>query len=95
MSPPTSVTISIPDDFAEVLAATTEEREQRARKVVALELYREGRISLRRMGELAGVGGDYWAADRLRAEHRLPISNSLDDLDADRLAASRLNEECS
>lgn len=82
-----SLTISIPDDFADVLGASPEERE-----ALALELYREGRISLRRMGELAGVGGDYWAADRLRTQHRVPLNYALDDLDADRRAAQRLNE---
>lgn len=87
-----SLTITLPDDFADVLGATAEERERRAREALALELYREGRISLRRMGELAGLGGDYWAADRLRAQHRVPLNYSSDDLDADRGAASRLNE---
>lgn len=87
-----SLTISIPDDFAAVLGATDEERERRAREAIALELYREGRISLRRMGKLAGLGEDYWAADRLRAQRRVPVNYSLDDLDADRHAASRLNE---
>ena len=87
-----SLTISIPDDFAAVLGATDEERERRGREAIALELYREGRISLRRMGELAGLGEDYWAADRLRSKHGIPVNYSLDDLDADRAAASRLNE---
>jgi predicted HTH domain antitoxin len=54
-----SLTISIPDDFADVLGSSDQEREQRAREALALELYREGKISLRRMGELAGVGSDY------------------------------------
>lgn len=88
-----SLTITIPDDLARVLGATDEERERRAKEALALELYREGKISLRRMGELAGVGGDFWAADRLRQQHRLPINYSLDDLEADRAAAHRLNEQ--
>ena len=50
-----SLTISIPDDFADVLGASAEERDRRAREALALDLYREGKISLRRMGELAGV----------------------------------------
>jgi predicted HTH domain antitoxin len=89
-----SLTISIPDEFAAVLGATDEERERRAREAIALELYREGRISLRRMGRggLAGLGEDYWAADRLRAQYAVPMNYSMDDLDADRAAASRLNE---
>lgn len=88
-----SLTITIPDDFAGILGATPEERDRRAREALALELYREGRISLRRMGELAGVGGDFWAADRLRHQHRLPLNYALDDLEADRAAAHRLNEQ--
>ena len=88
-----SLTISIPDDFAAVLGATDEERERRVREALALELYREGKISLRRMGELAGVGGDFWAADRLRTQHHVPLNYALDDLEADRQAALRLNEQ--
>ena len=86
-----SVTISIPDEFADVLGASAEEREQRAREALALELYREGRISLRRMGELAGVGGDYWAAENFRVLHKAPLNYSLEDLDADRRAADVLS----
>jgi predicted HTH domain antitoxin len=87
-----SVTISIPDEFADVLGSTAEERERRALEALALELYREGKISLRRMGELAGVGGDYWAADRLRAQHQVPLNYSVDELEADRQSAHRLLE---
>ena len=50
-----SLTISIPDDFAAVLGATEEERERRAREAVALELYREGRISAAGGAHLMGV----------------------------------------
>ena len=87
-----SVTISIPDEFANVLGSTAEERERRVREAVALELYREGKISLRRMGELAGVGGDHWAADRLRVQHQVPLNYSVDELQADRQSARRLSE---
>jgi len=75
-----SVTISIPDEVARVLGSGPEEREQRARESIALELYREGRISLRTMGRLAGVGGDYWAADAFRVRYGVPIvSGETDD----------------
>jgi predicted HTH domain antitoxin len=87
-----SVTISIPDDFAAVLGSTAEEREQCAREALALELYREGKISLRRMGELAGVGGDYWAAENFRIARKAPLNYSLDDFEADRQVAERLRE---
>ncbi len=85
-----SLSISLPDDFAEVLGASAEERDRRAREALALELYREGRISLRHMGELAGVGGDYWAAESFRALHQVPINYSLEDLEADRQVAEHL-----
>jgi predicted HTH domain antitoxin len=84
-----SITISIPDEFADVLGASTEERERRAREALALELYREGKISLRRMGELAGVGGDYWAAENFRALHKAPLNYSAEDMEADRQAAEK------
>ena len=71
-----SLTISIPDDFPAVLVlgATDEERERRGREAIALELYREGKISLRRMGELAGVGGDYWSAENFRVSRKAPLN---------------------
>lgn len=40
-----SVTIAIPDEFADVPGASAEERERRAREALVSELYREGRIS--------------------------------------------------
>jgi len=70
-----SLTITIPDEFADVLGASAEERERRAREALALDLYREGKISLRRMGELAGVGGDYWAAENFRVLHKAPLNS--------------------
>jgi predicted HTH domain antitoxin len=85
-----SLTISIPDDFADVLGSSDEERGQRAREALALELYREGKISLRRMGELAGVGSDYWAAENFRALHKAPLNYSMEDLEADRQSAAKL-----
>jgi predicted HTH domain antitoxin len=86
-----SLTISIPDELAEVLGGSPEERERRAREAIALELYREGRISLRHLGELAGVGAGYWAAEQLRTEHGVPLNYTLDDLEADREQARTLS----
>lgn len=45
-----SLTIVFPDEFADVLGSSDEERARRAGEALALELYREGKISLRRMG---------------------------------------------
>lgn len=80
------LTIEIPDDVAMELSDDVIERLQQARELIALELYREGRVSLRTMGRLAGVGGDYWEADAFRARHDMPVSGlssgETDDLSA-------------
>jgi Uncharacterised protein family (UPF0175) len=70
-----SITITIPEEVACVLGTGQAEREQGARESIALELYREGRITLRTMGRLAGVGDDFWAADAFRARHGLAVNN--------------------
>jgi hypothetical protein len=41
------------------------------------------------MGELAGVGGDYWAAENFRALHKAPLNYSAEDMEADRQAAEK------
>ena len=87
-----SLTISIPDDLAAVLGSSRQEREKRAREAIALELYREGKISLRMMGEFVGVGGDYWAAENFRIQHKVPLNYSSEDLEADREATDKLLE---
>ena len=87
-----SLTISIPDDLAAVLGSSPQECEKRAREAIALELYREGKISLRMMGELAGVGRDYWAAENFRIQHNVPLNYSSEELEADCEAADKLLE---
>jgi len=85
-----NLTISVPDEFATLLGSSVEERQRHARESLAVELYREGRISLRQMGELAGVGADYWAADRLRTSREASLNYSTEDLNADRETAQKL-----
>jgi len=80
------LTIEIPDDIAIELGADGTERLRQARELISLELYREGRISLRTMGRLAGVGADHWKADAFRTRYDMPVSglncNETDDLSA-------------
>jgi len=80
------LTIEIPDDIASELGGDATERLRQARELISLELYREGRISLRTMGRLAGAGADHWSADALRARHDMPVSglscNETDGLSA-------------
>lgn len=74
--------IEIPDDIAAELGENPAERSQKAKEAIALELYREGRISLRTMGRLVGFGDDVWAADAFRADHALAISGvEADDIE--------------
>lgn len=75
------ITITIPEEVACILGTGQKEREQGACESIALELYREGRITLRTMGRLAGVGEDYWAADAFRVLHGLPVSTRGDDME--------------
>jgi hypothetical protein len=42
------------------------------------------------MGELAGVGSDYWAPENFRVQHKAPLNYSAEDLEADRETATRL-----
>ena len=73
------LTIEIPDEFAAELRARTADPAHEARELIALELYRQGRISLRAMGRLAGVGDDFWSADGFRVRHGMPVSGAADD----------------
>lgn len=85
-----SITITIPEEVACILGTGQQEREQRACESIALELYREGRITLRTMGRLAGAGDDYWAADSFRARHGLPVSVGAEDPEDEQNAIKRL-----
>ena len=80
-----SLTIEIPEDIAAELGSDATERIRQARELISMELYREGRISLRTMGRLAGVGSDYWSADAFRARYHMPVSG-YPQVEADDLA---------
>ena len=83
-----SLTISIPDDFADVLGASAEERERRAREALALELYREGHISAERGARLADT--DLLSFQSRLAALGIPRNYSVRDLHDDVAALDRL-----
>lgn len=83
-----SLTITIPDEFADVLGASAEEREQRAREALALELYREGKISAARGARLTGT--DLLSFQTLLANLGIPRNYSVRDLHDDVAALDRL-----
>ena len=88
--PAMTLIITMPDEMAAVLGGTPAERERRACEAIALELYREGRISLRTMGRMAGVGDDYWAAEQFRIRHGVPLSTGETADTADEAAVREL-----
>ena len=83
------LTIQIPDEFAAELRAGATDPAHEAQELIALELYRQGRISLRAMGRLAGVGDDFWSADGFRVRHGMPVSGAADDHPDESNACSR------
>ena len=83
-----SLTISIPDEFADVLGGSAEEREKRAREALALELYREGRISA--LGGARLCGTDLLAFQGVLTARGIPRNYSVEDLHADVAALDRL-----
>lgn len=83
------LSLDLPDEVARCLGSTPREQIRHAQAAVAMELYRTGRISLRAMGELAGVGNDFWAADRFRIEHGLPLVTGTEEDDGPALELLR------
>ncbi len=82
------LTISIPDDVAGVLGATDEDRERRACEALALELYREGKVSAVSGARL--TGRDVVSFQGLLDEHGIPRNYSVNDLHDDLAALDRL-----
>ena len=77
-----TVTIDIPDSFA--AAVTVEQRElpEFIKKTLAVELYREGRLSLGKAAELAGVSTK-WEMLALLNERNVPIRYTAEDAEND------------
>lgn len=77
-----SITIDIPDFIA--AAVTTEQRDlpQFLKRTLAVELYREGRLSLGKSAELAGVSNK-WEMIVLLNERNVPLRYSAEDAEND------------
>jgi predicted HTH domain antitoxin len=83
-----SLTISIPDEFADVLGSSAEERDRRAREALALELYREGKISAAGGARLTGL--DVAGFQGVLAGQGIPRNYSVRDLHDDLASLDRL-----
>ncbi len=84
----TSVRVEIPAEALELSGLSGAPASAAARQLIALELFREGRVSLGRAAALAGLGPE--AFMELAAGRQVPLHYTESDLREDRLAAERL-----
>ena len=83
-----TVTVQIPQEALALAGMDNQSDSERARLLVAWELFREERVSLGRAAELAGLGVE--AFMEFLAHRRVPLHYAEDDLAEDRNTAARL-----
>jgi predicted HTH domain antitoxin len=83
-----TVTVQIPQEALALAGLDSQSDSERARLLVALELFREERVSLGRAAELAGLGVEEFM--ELSAHRQVPLHYTADDLAEDRNTAARL-----
>jgi predicted HTH domain antitoxin len=83
-----TVTVQIPEEALALAGLDDQPVSKRARRLVALELFREERVSLGRAAELAGLGLEEFM--EFSAHRQVPLHYTLDDLAEDRDTAVRL-----
>ena len=83
-----TVTVQIPQEALALAGLDDQSDSERARLLVALELFREERVSLGRAAELAGLGVEEFM--EFSALRRVPLHYTADDLAEDRNTAARL-----
>jgi hypothetical protein len=87
-SPMTMVSVEIPEEVLSLAGLDDQPPSGGASKLLALELFREGRISLGRASELAGVGVEEFM--EFSAHREVPLHYTQADLTDDRETAKRL-----
>jgi predicted HTH domain antitoxin len=83
-----NVTVEIPQEALALSGLDDQSDSERARLLVALELFREERVSLGRAAELAGLSIEEFM--EFSAHRQVPIHYTDDDLAEDRTTAARL-----
>jgi len=83
-----TVTVQIPEEALALAGLSGQSDSERARLLVALELFREERVSLGRAAELAGLGVEEFM--EFSADRQVPLHYTADDLAEDRNTAARL-----
>jgi predicted HTH domain antitoxin len=83
-----NVTVQIPQEALVLAGLDNQSDSERASLLVALELFREERVSLGRAAELAGLGIE--AFMEFSAKRQVPLHYAADDLSDDHNTAVRL-----
>ena len=84
----TNVTVEIPAEVLTLAGPPGGSDSARATRLLALELFREGRVSLGRAAELAGASVEEFM--EFSAQRQVSLHYSATDLDEDRATADRL-----
>lgn len=82
------VTVKLSDNMAKSFGDSPEAVARRVLENVAIEEYREGRLTHRQVGEMLGL--DYWETESFFAARRVPLNYELADLEADRAGLDRV-----
>jgi len=75
------VLVKVPSDLMRILRLDEEELEKAVRLYLAIELYREGVVSLGKAAEIAGLSR--WEMMELLASKGIPLNYDEDDLSED------------
>lgn len=84
----TNVTVEIPEEVLTLAGLPDGSASSRATHLLALELFREGRVSLGRAAELAGIGVEEFM--EFSAHRQVPLHYTAADLAEDHATAERL-----
>jgi len=76
------ILISFPEEALAAAKIPLERAKEECQKMLALELYRKGRLSLGKACEVAGIS--QWEFLELNREERIPLNYNAEDLEEDR-----------
>lgn len=74
-------TVEIPKDLAQLLRIREKDLPKKVKEILAVELYREGTVSLGKAAEISGL--TKWEMLELLAMKKIPIQYYPEDLDED------------
>ena len=86
------ITVEIPDQFAQQLAPADRDPARMALEAMALEAYRDGRISAHQLQQLLGIGSRY-ELDGFLKGHRVWLEYGAEDLEQDLAVAEGLRQQ--